>query len=282
MYSPTGTLPQPATNRAFVAVLLALMVSMGSRAGTLLEEHFDYTNGPLVEITVPGATETLHVFTSHLKSGPDTDSHDRRAAEASAISNFFVTVFIPTNGNRPYVLTGDLNEDMNIPMSNSNQPMQRLTAPATGLRLTTPLNPFTLTRFTHSIQGTLDARFDYIMPAGVLASNIVTSQVFRTDLLPSPPPPLLTNDDVTASDHLPVVMVFNYPDPALRVTVTASNQAVVLTWPALIGRKFTVEQSTNLESWSVAQSNIMAGAAQQTWTAPADADAKFYRVIRER
>jgi endonuclease/exonuclease/phosphatase family metal-dependent hydrolase len=233
------------------------------------------------EITVPGASEPLNVFTTHLKSGQDTDSQDRRAAEASAISNFFVTEFIPSNGYRPYVLTGDLNEDIAIPMTHSNQPIQRLIASPTGLHLTTPLNPFTLERFTHSIQGSnsLDARFDYILPAGVLSSNIVTSQVFRTDVF-DPPPPLLTNDDVTASDHLPVVMVFNYPDPPLRASLTVSNQSVVLTWPALVGRNYAIETSTNLGNWLVAASNLVALAGQQAWTAPTGAGAQFYRVVR--
>src|ERR1051325_2013971 len=129
------------------------------------------------EITVTGATEALQVFTTHLKSDPNADSQDRRAAECSAVSNFFATIFIPSNGYRPYVLTGDLNEDIAIPMSHSNQPIQRLVSAPTRLHLTTPVNPFTLSRFTHSIQGSnsLDARFDYITPAGVPSSNILNS-----------------------------------------------------------------------------------------------------------
>jgi endonuclease/exonuclease/phosphatase family metal-dependent hydrolase len=73
-------------------------------AGTFTRDLFE------AEITVPGASEPLHVFTTHLKSGPDVDSQDRRAAEANCVSNFLVTVFIPSHGYRPYVLAGDLNE----------------------------------------------------------------------------------------------------------------------------------------------------------------------------
>lgn len=234
-----------------------------------------------VEITVPGATESLHVFTTHLKSAEDTDSQQRRAAECSAVSNFFTTVFIPTNGYRPYLLTGDLNEDINLPMSQNLQAIQRLIT-GTGLKLTTPLNPFTLTRMTHSIQGTLDARFDYVMPAGVLASNVVNSQVFRTDLLPPPLPlNLNSNDDIIASDHLPVVMVFNYPDPALVATISVSNLVATVRWPALLGRKFSVQTSTNLLTWTTVASNIVATSAQQTWTATTPSNAvRFYRVVR--
>jgi hypothetical protein len=231
---------------------------------------------------VPGATEPLHIFTTHLKSGPDADSQDRRAAECSAVSNFFATVFIPTNGLRPYLLAGDLNEDIAIPLSHSNQPIQRLVSAPTGLKLTTPVNPFTLSRFTHSIQGSnaLDARFDYVLPAGVLSSNIVTSQVFRTDLLNPVPLNLNSNDDIVASDHLPVVMVFRYPDPPLLTALTLSNASLVLSWPTLVDRRFNVETSTNLAMWSVAASNVTATGAQQSWIAPVDSERKFFRVLR--
>ena len=232
------------------------------------------------EITVPGATEPLHVFTTHLKSGPEVDSQNRRAAECSSLSNFFATIFIPGNGHRPYLLTGDLNEDIAISMSQNDQPIQRLASAPTGLQLTTPVNPFTQSRFTHSIQGGLDARFDYVMPAGVLGANIVASQVFRTDLLPELPPPLLANDDVTASDHLPVQMIFNYPDPQLKVTLTHSNQTLLLNWPALVGRTFNIESSTDLTAWSLAASNLLSQSNVMVWAASASDGVRFYRVVR--
>jgi endonuclease/exonuclease/phosphatase family metal-dependent hydrolase len=244
--------------------------------GTFTRDLFE------AEIPVPGAAEPVHVFTTHLKSGSDGDSQDRRAAEASAVSNFLATVFIPAHGARPYVLTGDLNEDIDQPYSHNDQPLQRLLGASTGLRYTTPVNPFTLSPLTHSIQSTngLDKRFDYIFPAGVLASNILASQVFRTDLLPSPPPPLLADDDATASDHLPVVMVFNYPDPPLQVGLTLSNAALVLRWPALIGRNYQVEASGDLVNWTVADSNLVALTSPQTWSTSATATSRFYRVVR--
>ena len=232
------------------------------------------------EIRVPGAFESLHVFTTHLKSAADVDAQQRRAAECSAVSNFFVNVFVPTNGNRPYVLTGDMNEDIAIPMSQDLQAIQRLTN-ATGLRLTTPLNPVSFSHFTHSIQGNIDARFDYVMPSGLLSSNTLSSQVFRADLLPPPLPVNLTSNDTTiASDHLPVVMVFNYPDPTLRVSLSVSNQTVTLTWPALISRKFSVLSSANLATWVVVASNLVSDLPQMTWTADGSEHAKFFRVVR--
>lgn len=196
------------------------------------------------------------------------------------ISNFFATVFIPTNGWRPYLLSGDFNEDIALPMSQNLQAIQRLTN-TTGLKLTTPLNPFTLAHFTHSIQGSIDARFDYVMPSGLLSSNIVNCQVFRTDLLPPPLPLNLTsNDTIIASDHLPVVMVFNYPDPTLRVSLSVSNQTVTLTWPAMIGRKFSILSSTNLATWAVASPNLLSVMPQMTWTTAECDHAKYFRVVR--
>lgn len=242
--------------------------------GTFTRDLFE------AEITVPGATEPLHIFTTHLKSGTDADSQNRRAAECSAISNFFVTIFLPTNAGRPYLLAGDLNEDIEISLSQNNLPIQRLTAEATGLQLTTPINPISLSRYTHSIQGNLDARIDYVMPAGVLAANVFASQVFRTDLLAETPPSLQTSDSVVASDHLPVQMIFNYPDPPLTVTSILSNQSFALTWPALSGRKFRIESSLDLAVWSVIASNIVTTTGTPTWTTPAANASRFFRVVR--
>ncbi len=233
------------------------------------------------EIAVPGATEPLYVFTTHLKSAADVDSQNRRAAECSAVSNFFATVFLPANGTRPYLLSGDMNEDINLPMNLNLQPIQRLVSSPTGLQLTTPLNPFTLMPFTHSIQGSLDARFDYVLPGGLLFSNLVTSQIFRTDLLPPPlPPNLNSDDDIVASDHLPVVLVFNYPDPPLRATLSVSNQTVSLTWPALVGRSFMIQSSPDLNTWSLAASNLVAVTSQPTWTTTSTNGAQYYQVVR--
>ncbi len=179
-----------------------------------------------VQLAVPGFAQPVHVFNSHLKAMGDNTSLKRRAAEAGAVSNFLYTAYLTTNAAHPYVLTGDLNEDINRPPDGSLQPIQRLANAATGLELTTPVNPYTGDDRTISIQTTLTRRFDYILPCGVLFSNIASSQVFRTDLLPSPPPPLLAEDDITASDHLPVVMIFNAPaNPPLIVSAPQSQTA---------------------------------------------------------
>jgi endonuclease/exonuclease/phosphatase family metal-dependent hydrolase len=262
---------------------------------------FGYTNSPSTftrdlfeaEINVPSYAQHLHVFTTHLKatstitnasSNPQNDAN-RRAAEASAISNFMVTAFLTTNANRPYVLTGDLNEDIIRPDTNryiSGKPIQRLTNGPTGLRLTTPRNPFNNDDRTISIQTSLSARFDYILPGGLLFSNIASSQVFRTDLLSPTPPGVFSQDDKTASDHLPVLMVFHNPyDTPYRLTsITASNQMVRLNWESTAGRQYQVESSSNLLLWAALSTNLTATGTNSTFSTSAKGHPQFFRIYR--
>ena len=169
------------------------------------------------QIAVPNWPQPLHIFVSHLKSTGSTNPQDdanKRAAMASAIFNYFATVFLPgINGAHPYVLAGDLNEDAFFPDPDyvSGQPIQRLTSPLNRLQMTIPVNPVSHADLTESIQDALDTRFDYILPCGLLFSNLAGSGVFRTNLLTNLPPNLFSNDDKIASDHLPVLMVFNNP-----------------------------------------------------------------------
>ncbi len=99
-------------------------------------------------------------------------------------------------------------------------------------RLTTPLNPFNLARFTHSIQSSNGPtrRYDCIFPNPLLHTNLQSAQVFRSDLLNPLPPTLNTNDSATASDHLPVQIVFNHPfvQPFRIPSIVRSNQSVTL------------------------------------------------------
>lgn len=239
------------------------------------------------QIAVPGFPQPLHVFVTHLKattSSPQSDA-DKRAAEASAISNFFVTAYLTTNALHPYVLSGDMNEDIFRPETNrytSGQPIQRLVSQTTGLMLTTPANPFTDSDLTESIQSTLDVRFDYILPCALLLSNISASQVFRTDLLPGPPPPLLANDDKTASDHLPVFMTFSNPyNKPFRITsITRTNQTISLAWESVPGQPYRIEGSPDLGTWSVLSSNITAAGETGSFTTNLTESVKFLRVYR--
>ncbi len=234
------------------------------------------------QIAVPGFPQPLHIFTVHLKSGQATDESNHRAAEANAISNFLAQGFLTTNRLHPYVLTGDMNEDIARPPASDPQSLQRLTSAPTGLQLTTPLNPFSGSELTHSIQLGLGKRYDYILPCALLLANVASSQVFRTDLLPSPPPPLRANDDVTASDHLPVLMVFNnpYDQPFRLLSMTRTNLAVTLKWETVPGQPYRVETSTNLTTWSALASNLVATSNSYTFGANLNDAGRYFRVYR--
>jgi endonuclease/exonuclease/phosphatase family metal-dependent hydrolase len=219
---------------------------------------FGYTNSGFTrdlfeaEIAVPNFPQPLHVFTVHLKSGQDSDSAAKRAAEAGAISNFFATGFLTTNALRPYLLTGDMNEDLARPPESNPQSIQSLISAPVDLQLATPFNPISNSELTFSIQNIdgLSKRYDYILPCGLLFSNTVSSQIFRTDLLNPLPPNLFSNDVRTASDHLPVLMVFGNPyTKPFHVSIWNSNQTVTLAWPAVPGQAYCVEDSGNLIDW---------------------------------
>ena len=251
---------------------------------------YGYTNSNFTRdlfqavIDIPGFAQSVHVFSTHLKSGQDADSSTKRSAESSAISNFLTTVFLATNHTQPYLLSGDMNEDIADPPSSNPQSIQHLVNPATGLFLTTPVNPFTQSRLTFSIQnaGGLTKRYDYIMPATLLLSNITGSQVFRTDLLPSPPPPLLAGDDATASDHLPVFMAFAnpYTRPFRLRSLTRNDPVIIVTWESVLGQSYRLEGSSNLLDWRVLADNLVAtGASFVLATNLPDAE-QYLRVYR--
>ncbi len=235
---------------------------------------FGYTNEPArftrdlfeATVSVPGFDQLLHVFTTHLKAGQDETDFARRAAEASAISNFLVTTFLPGNAADPYVLTGDLNEDVLRPPTGSLAPLARLANAATGLELTTPRSPFNNDDRTISSRS-LFARYDYILPGGMLVSNLLSSQVFRTDLLNPLPDGLQIDDSQTASDHLPVLMKFRNPfdNPYELTVITVSNQWITLTWDTVPGRHYRLESSTNLGDWVPCSTNLTAAGSGLSW-----------------
>jgi endonuclease/exonuclease/phosphatase family metal-dependent hydrolase len=237
-------------------------------------------------ISIPNFPKPVDVFSTHLKattSSPATDAL-RRAAEAASISNWFVSVYLPTNGGRLYTLSGDLNEDIARPGNNytSGHPIQTLTSGPAGLQLTTPLNPYNASELTIDIQSTLDARFDYILPCPQLYSNIANSQVFRSDLIPSPPAPLQAGDSKAASDHLPVMMGFNnpYDQPFRVVGLSLSNQLAALQWETTSGRQYRVETSTNLAGWTVLASNLSAAGTNDSFSTNVEGGVRFFRVYR--
>lgn len=232
------------------------------------------------QISVPGFPQPLHVFTTHLKATSGTTYEDaaaKRAAEATAITNFLATNLLAQFPLRPYVLTGDLNDNNTNALA-----IQKLISPLPGLFLTNPTNPFSGSLNTFSIRASLSSRLDYILPSALLRANAADAQVFRTDLLPVPPPPLLAGDSVTASDHLPVLMVFNnpYDKPFRLLSVTHSNATVVLTWESVPGQPYAVEASSNLVTWNTAQSNLVANNFSLTFATNASGEMRFFRVRR--
>jgi hypothetical protein len=234
------------------------------------------------QITVPGFPQPLHVFTAHLKSSTDADSSAKRAAEAGAVSNFFATVYLPANSQQPYVLSGDLNEDILRPPPSNLHSIERLISAPTGLQLTTPFNPYTDSELTISIRTSLDSRYDYILPCMALFTNIVSSQVFRTDLLTPLPPNLFSYDDTTASDHLPVFMVFANPfnTPFHLLSIGRTNEIVSLKWESAASRQYRLEISSNLADWTTLASNLTATGADFTFTTNVPEAVKFFRAYR--
>ena len=236
------------------------------------------------EIAVPGFPQPLHVFSVHLKSGQDSDSSLKRAAEAGAISNYFVTAYLSTNFLQPYLVCGDMNEDILSPPSSDPQSIQRLVSEPTGLKLTTPLNAYTRSERTFSIQYTsLTKRYDYIMPCSLLAANVESSEVFRTDTLASRPSWLQTYDDKTASDHLPVLMVFNnpYEKPFHLLPLARTNGFVSLGWESVPGQPYTVQTSSNLTTWTATGPSVVATNTMSTFNLTQSASANFFRVQRD-
>jgi hypothetical protein len=241
-------------------------------------------------VQVPSFSRPWDVFVAHLKATTDDPNDDaaRRAAEASAVSNFIANVYLPTNGGRFYTLSGDMNEDVIRPETNhyvSGHPIPRMCNPATGLQLTTPVNPLTPppnSDLTESIRSSLNVRFDYIMPCAALFSSIVSSQIFRTDLLSPLPAGLQAIDDRTASDHLPVLMLFNNPDdgPFQITSLVVSNQILTLTWSAANGRQYDVEASADLNQWSPLATNLAATGTNATFSTNAVSGQLFLRVLR--
>ncbi len=162
------------------------------------------------QIAMPGFAQPFHCFTTHLKAFADETSATRRGAEARCISNFFVTAYQATNALRPCVLVGDMNEDIYEPRTYEQQAVQTMTSTPTGLKVTDPRNPVTNDDDTWSAQNANPSiRFDYVLPNGILFSNLASGQVFRSDKVSPLVPPLLATDSATASDHYPVLLVFN-------------------------------------------------------------------------
>lgn len=233
------------------------------------------------QIAVPGFARPLHVYTTHLKataSGEYADNAAKRAAEASAITNFFATNLFTLYPYDLYTLSGDMNA------SDTNELcIQTLLSPAMGLKMTYPKNPVTGSLNTYSTTtANPSSRLDYIFPGPLLYSNIKTSLVFRTDKLTPLPPGLNSNDSQVASDHYPVLMVFNnpYDKPFKLLSVTRTNPTVTLKWESVFGQPYRVESSTNLTSWTTQAINLVATGTNYTYSTNLNDGQRYFRVYR--
>jgi hypothetical protein len=234
------------------------------------------------EIAVPGWNEPVHAFSIHLKAFNDPASGPRRAAEASAVSNFFVNVFLPIKGHRPYVLAGDFNEDIARPRSYEQGAMLRIINTATGLQLTTPRNPFTNDERTWSSRNPNPTiRFDYILPGQLLFTNMATNWIFRTDYLNPTPPGLLSDDSQVAADHLPLLTIFKNPyrlPPTFKADVRVENQTVTVSWDSVAGSKYLVRGSFNLTNWFNVSATITATGTDSHWNGSLVPSGMYFRV----
>ncbi len=238
------------------------------------------------QVVVPWLPRPLHVFDVHLKAFNDAINGPRRAAEARCISNWFVTIYqAGPFKDDPYLLMGDMNEDINKPRSYEQHAIGTLLSTPTGLHLTSPVNPITGSEKTWD-SGSPSIRFDYVMPSGLLFSNYVSasSLVFRSDeynALHPLPPGVAPNATLIATNHLPVLAVFNNPySPFPILSCTNNGTLLTLRWQSQINAHYTVETSSNCVTWTIQASNLVASATNYTWTTSPTAPTRLYRILR--
>ncbi len=230
------------------------------------------------EVAVPEFDTPVHVFTTHLKASGDTTSIGIRAAEASAISNHFVRSFPALHPGRPFLLVGDLNEDVSSPRDVQRNPLSRLANAATTLALIEATNPVTLRPETWSSRFSLNTRFDYVLASAALATNVSGATVFRSDRVNPLPEGMGRGDCATASDHLPVMVSFG-ATPPIRFRITGFSETggqVTLDWEADPGVGYRVERSDDLSRWVQAT----ATRATNRMTFPVGSLTEFYRILR--
>jgi endonuclease/exonuclease/phosphatase family metal-dependent hydrolase len=233
------------------------------------------------EIDVPGFPRPLHVFTTHLKATSGTTYEDaaaKRAAEAAAITNFFATNLFTLYPYDPYLLTGDLNDADTNALA-----IQKLVSAPTGLHLTNPRHPVTGSINTFSTaNANPSSRLDYLLPGPLLQANLQTGQVFRSGLVNPLPPGLNADDSQVASDHYPVLLVFNNPfdRPFEIISVTRTNLTVTLRWESVFGQPYRVESSSNLVTWATLANNLVATGKNHVYSTNLTAAERFFRVYR--
>jgi endonuclease/exonuclease/phosphatase family metal-dependent hydrolase len=234
------------------------------------------------EIRVPGWPLPLHVFATHLKAGFTGTDPALRAAEASAISNHLARTFIPQSGGHPWLVCGDMNQDINpanAPAPNL-RPIERLANAALGTRLLTPTNSVPAFReYTWSAIAGLSRRYDYVIPGSLLGSNYLSGTTFYSLTVGNTVPGITRSTSAEASDHLPVLVRFADPYRApfsVRVAAAGADR-LQFDWDFTPGGfVYRIERSNDLGRWDT----LVPGLLTNRYQLPADGPSAWYRVVR--
>ncbi len=186
----------------------------------------------MANVAVPG-TNGLAVFTAHLKANSSSSEAEQRQAEADADSAS-VKNWMSAHGTEGVVVTGDFNEseDANdadnwsgggiggaLPNGETYHPITTLKS--AGLADPKPLSAGGKSDTISSAEtgsSPLDSRFDYTLYGGSVLQYL-SGTVFDTKQLSSAgqlPAGFVAGDSASASDHLPVLSVFQLaaaPEP---------------------------------------------------------------------
>jgi hypothetical protein len=120
------------------------------------------------------------------------------------------------------------------------------------------------------------------LPGPLLQANLRTGLVFRSGLVNPLPPGLNADDSQVASDHYPVLLVFNHPydRPFEIISVTRTNSTVTLRWESVFGQPYRVESSSNLVTWAMLANNLVATGTNHVYSTNLTAAERFFRVSR--
>lgn len=203
----------------------------------------------LAVVDLPGVTD-LGVFTAHLKAFNDTNSAERRQAQAKADRDHIAS-WIAAHGSFGAVLTGDFNESED-PDDATNWSGHRIGDVLPSGQVYQPITTLKSAGFADpkplSIRGNKDtidatspdARFDYTLYTPGLMS-FVGGEVFDTKqytaaqlaaLNQANGASFVAGDSAAASDHLPVLAVFSViPEPATGAMLLCGVAVLALRKP---------------------------------------------------
>lgn len=234
------------------------------------------------QIRVPNWPDPLHVFATHLRAGSTGTDPAQRAAEASAVSNHLARSFLPMWGGRPWLVCGDLNQDVhpaNAPSPNL-RPVERLVNPALGTRLLSPTNSVAAFRdSTWSAIAGLSRRFDYVIPGSLLGSHVLGGSTFYSVSVGNTVPGITRSTSAEASDHLPVLVRFADPDrlPLVARISRSGSDRIQLDWdPVPQPFRYRVERSRDLGLWEVLEPSLLTNRFFQ----PVEGLGVWFRVYR--